>query len=100
MLEQHVEGRRAVDFGCGTGRSTRFLQKLGYATRGLDVSSEMVAIAREHGAAAKLCGSGGAIVGAPAAEADMDFIERVLRDRSFEVLRPQIALPPAEGSDD
>jgi ubiquinone/menaquinone biosynthesis C-methylase UbiE len=48
LLEQHVRGRRAVDFGCGTGRSTRFLQRLGYSTRGLDISREMVAIARQR----------------------------------------------------
>jgi SAM-dependent methyltransferase len=48
LLAQHVKGRRAVDFGCGTGRSTRFLQKLGWATTGLDISDEMVAIARQR----------------------------------------------------
>jgi SAM-dependent methyltransferase len=48
LLELHVEGRRAVDFGCGTGRSTRFLQKLGLATRGLDISRDMVAIASQR----------------------------------------------------
>jgi SAM-dependent methyltransferase len=46
LLEQHVKGRRALDFGCGTGRSTRFLQKLGFATRGVDISREMLAIAQ------------------------------------------------------
>lgn len=46
LLGEHVSGRRAVDFGCGTGRSTRFLQKLGFVTVGLDISAEMVAIAR------------------------------------------------------
>jgi SAM-dependent methyltransferase len=48
LLAQHVEGKRAVDFGCGTGRSTRYLQKLGFATLGLDVSHEMVAVARRR----------------------------------------------------
>lgn len=24
LYEQHVQGSRALDFGCGTGRSTRF----------------------------------------------------------------------------
>lgn len=45
ILRDHVVGDRAVDFGCGTGRSTRFLQRLGFRTVGLDVSAEMVAIA-------------------------------------------------------
>lgn len=48
LLQQYVHGRRAVDFGCGTGRSTRFLQGLGFSTCGLDISREMVAIARRR----------------------------------------------------
>jgi SAM-dependent methyltransferase len=48
LLGQHVKGLRAVDFGCGTGRSTRFLQKLGFVTTGLDISDEMVAVARQQ----------------------------------------------------
>lgn len=48
LLREHVAGDRAVDFGCGTGRSTRWLQGLGYSTVGLDISREMVAIARER----------------------------------------------------
>jgi SAM-dependent methyltransferase len=46
LLRDHVSGQRAVNFGCGTGRSTRFLQQQGLATVGLDISAEMVAIAR------------------------------------------------------
>jgi SAM-dependent methyltransferase len=42
LLGEHVMGNRAVDFGCGTGRSTRFLQTLGFQTVGLDISAEMV----------------------------------------------------------
>lgn len=48
LLQQYVAGMRAVDFGCGTGRSTRFLQRLGFATTGLDISYEMVTIARRR----------------------------------------------------
>jgi len=48
LLRDHVTGQRAVDFGCGTGRSTRFLQQHGFATVGLDISAEMVAIARKR----------------------------------------------------
>jgi len=48
LLSEHVTGTQAVDFGCGTGRSTRFLQQLGFKTVGLDISAEMVAIARER----------------------------------------------------
>lgn len=42
LIGQHVRGRRALDFGCGTGRSTRFLTRLGFETIGVDIASEMV----------------------------------------------------------
>jgi len=48
ILKDHVRGRRAVDFGCGTGRTARFLAGLGYRTVGLDISPEMVSIARDR----------------------------------------------------
>lgn len=48
LFEQHVKGPRALDFGCGTGRSTRFLKNLGFTTIGLDISREMIAIARQR----------------------------------------------------
>jgi ubiquinone/menaquinone biosynthesis C-methylase UbiE len=48
LLREHVTGKQAVDFGCGTGRSTRFLQQLGFKTVGLDISGEMVTLARER----------------------------------------------------
>lgn len=48
LLRRHVRGTQAVDFGCGTGRSSRFLQKSGFATTGLDISSEMVDLARRR----------------------------------------------------
>lgn len=35
LLKQYVQGTRALDFGCGTGRSTRFLQNLGFTTTGV-----------------------------------------------------------------
>lgn len=46
LLARHVTGRRALDFGCGAGRSTRFLQRLGYETVGVDVAEEMLDRAR------------------------------------------------------
>lgn len=46
ILEQ-VKGRKAMDFGCGTGRSTRFLQKLGFDAIGVDISEDMIKKARE-----------------------------------------------------
>lgn len=48
IIEAHVRGRRALDFGCGAGRSTRFLRKLGYDVVGVDIAEPMLARARER----------------------------------------------------
>jgi SAM-dependent methyltransferase len=48
IIRGHVNGTRALDFGCGAGRSTRFLQRLGFETTGVDVSAEMIRRARER----------------------------------------------------
>ena len=47
LFAEHVSGRRALDFGCGAGRSTRFLKNLGFDTVGIDVSSSMIQAARQ-----------------------------------------------------
>jgi len=46
IIAEHVNGNRALDFGCGTGRSTRFLRKLGFDAIGIDISRGMIAKAR------------------------------------------------------
>ncbi|MBV8172415.1 MAG: class I SAM-dependent methyltransferase [Candidatus Eremiobacteraeota bacterium] len=46
IIAEHVHGTRALDFGCGAGRSTRFLRRLGFETVGVDVSEPMLAQAR------------------------------------------------------
>jgi SAM-dependent methyltransferase len=49
IIGAHVQGRSALDFGCGTGRSTRFLRGLGFdPVVGVDVAEHMVALARER----------------------------------------------------
>ena len=48
IIDQHVHGRVALDFGCGAGRSTRFLRELGFDAVGVDVSEPMLARARER----------------------------------------------------
>ena len=48
LLREFVLGQRALDFGCGTGRSTRFLKALGFHVVGVDISSEMLDIARSR----------------------------------------------------
>jgi SAM-dependent methyltransferase len=47
IISQHVEGRKAMDFGCGAGRSTRFLKKLGFDVTGVDIAEDMIKKARE-----------------------------------------------------
>ena len=47
IITQHVAGRVALDFGCGAGRSTRFLRKLGFDATGIDISSSMIQVARQ-----------------------------------------------------
>lgn len=47
IICEHVKGRKAIDFGCGTGRSTRFLQRLGFDVVGVDISEDMLKKARE-----------------------------------------------------
>ncbi len=47
ILTDFIKGNKALDFGCGTGRSTRFLQKLNFDVIGIDISKEMLNKARE-----------------------------------------------------
>ena len=48
MINEHVRGTKALDFGCGTGRSTRFLKGLGFdSVVGVDISEQMVSQARK-----------------------------------------------------
>jgi SAM-dependent methyltransferase len=47
IIGEYVTGNRAMDFGCGTGRSTRFLQKLGFDVAGVDIAEDMIRKARE-----------------------------------------------------
>jgi SAM-dependent methyltransferase len=63
LFAKHVTGRRGssdspraadqsqvlgLDFGCGTGRSTRFLKRHGFEAVGIDISTDMLARARQH----------------------------------------------------
>src|SRR4029077_16366502 len=42
LLRQHVSGRRALDFGCGTGRSTRFLREMAFEVIDAELSAAMI----------------------------------------------------------
>lgn len=46
IMSEHVTGTKTLDFGCGAGRSTRFLRKLGFNVTGVDISEDMLRIAR------------------------------------------------------
>ena len=47
IIAEHANGKTALDFGCGAGRSTRFLQKIGFNAVGVDISADMIKKARE-----------------------------------------------------
>lgn len=47
IIARHVTGPVALDFGCGAGRSTRFLKRLGFDATGVDVSASMIENARK-----------------------------------------------------
>lgn len=42
IISGYVNGNKALDFGCGAGRSTRFLKQLGFDTIGVDISKTMI----------------------------------------------------------
>lgn len=46
LIGNYVRGSRAVDFGCGSGKSTRFLQGLGFQVTAVDISPAQVELAR------------------------------------------------------
>ena len=48
IIREHVRGRKAIDFGCGAGRSTRFLRELGFDVVGVDISEPMLDRARDR----------------------------------------------------
>ena len=47
IILEHTVGTNAVDFGCGTGRSTRFLKKHNFDAIGVDIAEDMIIKARE-----------------------------------------------------
>jgi SAM-dependent methyltransferase len=46
IIREHVHGKKALDFGCGAGRSTRFLVSLGFEAIGIDIAQNMIEQAR------------------------------------------------------
>src|SRR5213080_2978837 len=58
QCDEHVRhplaGKTALDVGCGAGLLTEPLARLGAKVTGIDASSELVAVAREHAAGQRL----------------------------------------------
>ena len=46
-LSSDVCRKKALDYGCGAGRSSRFLKKLGYGVTGVDISSSLLDVASQ-----------------------------------------------------
>jgi ubiquinone/menaquinone biosynthesis C-methylase UbiE len=42
IFVDHVSGKRALDFGCGAGRSTRFMRACGFDVIGVDIAESML----------------------------------------------------------
>jgi len=65
LVRHYGCGTRALDFGCGTGRSTRFLRDLRFEVTGLDISQAMLDQARSLDPAGdyRLVGDGGVLDG-------------------------------------
>ncbi len=47
LISQHAAGGRALDYGCGAGRSSRLLKRQGFEVTGVDISDAMLDTARE-----------------------------------------------------
>lgn len=48
IVKKYVRGKKALDYGCGGGRSTRFLKNLGLNVVGVDISRDMIEEARKR----------------------------------------------------
>jgi SAM-dependent methyltransferase len=47
LISQYATGGKALDYGCGAGRSSRLLKRLGFEVTGVDISDAMLETARE-----------------------------------------------------
>jgi len=63
LIRRYNYGRRALDFGCGTGRSTRTLRNVGLEVIGVDISQAMLDQARARDPSGEYYLVRGSIVG-------------------------------------
>lgn len=49
LRENGIEGKAVVELGCGTGQLTRRLVTEGYRMTGVDISEDMIKVAKEEG---------------------------------------------------
>lgn len=47
LLKQHAIGKKTLDYGCGSGSSTLFLNEIGLDVEGVDISHDMLQEARQ-----------------------------------------------------
>lgn len=47
LLKKYTPGKKTLDYGCGSGRSSRFLKDLGLVVEGVDISQDMLKEARK-----------------------------------------------------
>ncbi len=95
-----AELRELVDAGSACLRRGGHAAFRGLMNRNFDIRAqlfpiskpnrEMVEIGRAYGAGVKLCGSGGAVVGAPADVTDFGEIERAYRSAGYGLIRPEV----------
>jgi ubiquinone/menaquinone biosynthesis C-methylase UbiE len=48
LIKKYVNGKNTLDFGCGSGRSTRFLDSLGMHVVGVDINESMLQLAKKE----------------------------------------------------
>jgi ubiquinone/menaquinone biosynthesis C-methylase UbiE len=47
LIKKYAHGKKTLDYGCGSGRSTRFLDSLGMSVVGVDTSKNMLDLANK-----------------------------------------------------
>ena len=94
-------GTRCIERGDSAGLALLFDENFALRARVYpvpEVDRELVSLAREAGAAAKMCGSGGAVIGALRDEADWPRLAEAYAAAGYAAQPARIALPARGGS--